>query len=129
MQSVWDDIKGCGEVLQLGEVQRKYSRLGHHHNAKYDYSKERKEAIKLEKDSDHEEELEEGIYEEEEEEDGGFAGFGPTSLNIGSRKIGAVIGPVKTMEDEDVYNIDNDDTIGLEATKKQKLLENVSNVT
>ena len=117
-------MKCVGEVLQLGEVQRKYSRLGHH--LKYDYSKDRKEAIKLEKDSEPEELEDEADCEEEEEEDGGFAGFGPSSMSIGSRKIGSVIATPQTKHDEDVYNIDNDDTIGLEATKKQRLLQHVS---
>ena len=108
-------MKGVGEVLQLGEVQRKYDRV-----TKFDFLKEHKDAIKLEKESD--------LEEEEEEEEDGFAGFGPSSMSIGSRKIGSVIvgGPSqneKSEADEDVYNIDNDDTIGLKATRKQKLIE------
>lgn len=129
---MWDDIKGCGEVLQLGEVQRKYSRP-RHSTSYHRYSSDRLTAsgiVKRERDSDQE--------PEEEEEDGGFAGFGPSSMSVGSRKIGSVMaiggvaGGVTALtaspeEEEDVYNIDNDDTIGLKATsKQQKLREHVS---
>uniref|UniRef100_A0A6A7FT94 Bromodomain-containing protein 8-like n=2 Tax=Hirondellea gigas TaxID=1518452 RepID=A0A6A7FT94_9CRUS len=125
IKGVWDDMKGCGEVLQLGEVQRKYSRLGHTSKYQHYGGLSDRHAIKLEKDSD--------VEDLEEEDDGGFAGFGPSSINIGSRIIGSVIGAgtavpneletSSTVEDEDVYNIDNDDTIGLKATKKRKMLE------
>lgn len=127
IKSVWDDMKGGGEVLQLGEVQRKYSRP-RHATSYHRYSSDRLTAtgiVKRERDSDQE--------AEEEEEDGGFAGFGPSSMSEGSRKIGSVMaiggvgGGVAALaaspeEEEDVYNIDNDDTIGLKATSKQQKL-------
>ncbi|KAF2362395.1 Bromodomain [Trinorchestia longiramus] len=131
VKGVWedDDLKGCGEVLQLGEVQRKYSRLSHASKYHHLFPDEPIPSVKLEKESEEEEDVE----EEEEEEDEGFAGFGPSSLSVGSRSIGSVLateGQEEEMEkqppgeeEEDVYNIDNDDTIGLKASKQQKLRE------
>ncbi|XP_018026928.1 bromodomain-containing protein 8 [Hyalella azteca] len=114
---VWDDVK-----LQLGEVQRKYSRLG---ASKYHHIFSGDSTMKLEKESEEEEDVEEDV--EEEEEDDGFAGFGPSSLSVGGCMIGSVLATAaekRRSEDEDVYNIDNDDTIGLKASEKLKLKEN-----